>query len=689
MEDNSAYRDLFLEESDTHLEELNTGILQLEQTPEDLSVLDGIFRSAHTLKGMAATMGYESMTKLTHEMENVFDLFKKEVIHPEVNTISLIFDCLDTLSDIVEDLRQGGQGEVDVTDLVDRLDQVAGSSEKETESVRVQETTVDMCAPLHVPTMTQVDYQTIEAALQAHLNVYTIWSAVEKESMMKGVRAYFVLSKLEEIEAEILLAHPSGESLENGEFDHSFALIVATDKKAEEVRGNILSLNEIEDCQIEQWTEDNLRVPDSSVSSGSFDSLNQVEKENGAVKEPTTSEKETHSKSKTPARKPTNQAIRVPLDRLDALMDRVSELVIHRTRLEDISMNIDHADIHAPLEQVRNISTELQEIVLQLRMQPFSVVVQRFPRMIRDLSNSLGKEIEYVAEGEQTELDRSIVSQIGDPLVHLLRNAADHGIESPEERVAAGKPPHGTIKISAYSEGNRVVITVSDDGKGLNPANIKASAERKGISTEGLSDKEIQNLVFHPGFSTIDAVTAISGRGVGMDVVKQNIHALSGTIETDSVVGVGTTFRITLPLTLSIIDALIVQARDQHFAMPQSVIEKIEKYSPSQHVQVHQQEVYNYQGNMLPVTSLQQSLGLSNTTNGTTHVVVVLLGDEYHAVLVEGIIGQREIVIKELGKELAKMEKLIGATILGSGELLLILDVTAICTEKKRNELRV
>lgn len=671
MEDNSAYRDLFFEETDTNLEILNEEVLRLEQNPEDKAIVDAIFRAAHTLKGMAATMGYTTMAHLTHALENVFELYKDPNVPVTTDSVSLVFETLDTLTDIVEALRAGEDGEMDISSLVQSLEAVVSGSDEQEESPSDMKPQPEGAAVSL--DLDSSDLAVIEEAQRQEFNAFGIAVKVDEESVMKAARAYLVMNKLES-EGDIIFTDPSPDQIEEGDFGEQFQLVILTKLEETAIKEMILDISEIEEVALVNLKEGLPKADEKSIEEKDT-SLNTSEdnKEKTETKAP-----------KTSASRPVSrQTIRVDLTRLDQFMNLVSELVIHRTRLEDLGEKGQMKELSEPLTQVGRITTELQELVLQLRMQPFNVVVQRFPRMLRDLTNELGKEIQLVTDGEDTELDRTVVSELGEPLIHLLRNAADHGIEMPDEREKAGKPRQGTIKLAAYPEGNRVIVTLSDDGKGLDPVAIKASAEKKGISTDGLSDEEIQQLIFHPGFSTAAKVTGISGRGVGMDAVKEKIGSLNGTIETISVVGEGTTFRITLPLTLSIIQSLLVKAGGETFALPQAVIDKVNVFSEEDAIQVHQREVYRYNGQTIPITRLTQSLGLESDKETTPHVIVVLLGDDYHAVVVDELVQQKEIVIKKLGKELESMKKFLGATILGDGSISLILDLTTICTERK------
>lgn len=682
MDDNSAYRELFFEETDTYFEQLNADILELEENPEDLDIINSIFRSAHTLKGMAATMGYDSMADLTHHMENVFVLLKEEEIVVTTDVITLIFDSLDTLSDIVEDLRADGSGKMDVSGLIKQLEEVA--EQEETSVVEDEkydrEEEINKLIP-QLSTWDSSDQIVIEEGKRQEFNAFVIAIRVEEESFMKSARAFMVINRFETT-GELILTEPSIEELEEGDFDTDFNVLYLTKETKEEVKESVLSINEIEEVTIIE--ADELIGLTQQTDKNKKEAVEALEKNKTKTKEPDT-EAEAEKAQKRYASRPQRQTIRVDIERLDHFMNLVSELVIHRTRLEDISNQSNLPEVAEPLQQVERITSDLQDVVLQLRMQPFRVAVQRFPRMIRDIAEELNKDIHLVIEGDETELDRTVVAELGEPLVHLLRNAADHGIETPEERIAQGKSSAGEIRISAYPEGNRVVLTISDDGKGLDSKVIKESAESKGISTTGLSDDEIKELIFDPGFSTKVNVTGVSGRGVGMDVVKQKITALNGTIELMSELGKGTTFRITLPLTLSIIQSLLVKTGGEVFALPQSVIQTIEPYNEELASSVHNSMVYNYNNEYIPVVSMNDYLGLKSETENDPHVLIVLVREQYYAILIDELIEQREIVIKDLGAELQDQNEYLGASILGNGEVILIIDLSAICENERGN----
>lgn len=673
MGDNSAYRELFFEETDTYLGQLNDDVLELEENPSNLEIINSIFRSAHTLKGMAATMGYDSMADLTHHMENVFVLLKEEELDVTHDVVNLIFDSLDTLSDIVEDLRADGTGTKDIDHLVEELEAVA--NQKTEGPKEVKEAAGANQSAVLVPQLTMwdsSDRMVIEEGKRQDFNAFVVAIRIEEESFMKSARAFMVVNRFE-TSGELILTEPSIEDLEEGNFERDFHVLYLTKESKEAVEESVLSISEIEEVQIVDADEVMDQRPEVETP------ISQVEE----AKEESKDSTEATEKPQKRASRPQRQTIRVDIERLDMFMNLVSELVIHRTRLEDISSQHNLPTLADPLNQVERITSELQEVVLQLRMQPFKVAVQRFPRMIRDIADELNKDIRLVIEGEETELDRTVVAELGEPLVHLLRNAADHGVETPEERIAKGKEAQGQITISAYPEGNRVILTIADDGKGLDPKVIRESAESKGINTSSLSDQEIKELIFDPGFSTKQNVTGVSGRGVGMDVVKQKIAALNGSIELDSVLDEGTNFRITLPLTLSIIQSLLVKTGGETFALPQSVIEKIEPFDDELASTIHQSMVYRYNDQYIPVVSLNERLNLEADPDSDPHVLMIVVREQYYAVLVDELIEQREIVIKDLGEELANQREYLGASILGDGGVILIVDLSTICESER------
>lgn len=670
MDDNTIYRSLFFEEADDHLEQLNNNVLALENNPSDLNLLNEIFRSAHTLKGMAATMGYDVMTEITHKMENILEEFKTGELEITSEYISLIFSCLDRLSILVEDLREEKELQREqIVDLLVELEKVEHHvGIGVTNSQPTDMTEGQLSLSFHQ--LEESDLFVIEQAVEGEHNAYSVAVRLDKESMLKGPRVFLVMEKLEQT-GDVLHTEPAMELLEEGDFDTDFQLIYLTKNSMEEVQQNIQSNSEIDAVVVEAFDQAKHRhsTPTSTV-------IEQALSGNA-------SNEEGSEKTNQPVTNKNNQSIRVDLSRLDLFLNLVSELVVYRNQLEDVSNRENISEIKDSLEQVSRLTSELQDLVLKIRMQQVNVVFSRFPRMVRDLSNELGKDIELVITGEETELDKTVVSELSDPLVHLIRNSLDHGIELPEVRQAQGKDPKGTIRLTAFQEGNQVIITIEDDGKGLNPKALKESADRKGIDTTNLTDEELQRLIFRPGFSTAAEVTNISGRGVGMDAVQAKITSLGGTIELKSQVDIGTTFTIRLPLTLSIIDALMVQVTDDTFAIPLDVVERVVLMREEEIVQTLNQEVYSFQGGMIPVIRMNKMLAINEEVMDRYYGIIVNIDQKYYSILADRLIGQQEVVIKKIDGMLQQTRKYQGATILGDGSIALILDVNAICTDQR------
>lgn len=695
MDDNSIYRTLFFEETDDHLQQLNDNVLELESNPNDASLLNEIFRSAHTLKGMAATMGYDVMTELTHKMENIFEKFKEGSVDVTSSSISLVFRCLDKLSSLVEDLREEKELTHDsIEGLLAELNAVEQGTTQEADFVEeVVETFQSGDLVVGFRQLEDSDLHVIKSAINDDYQAYSVSVRLEEDSLLKGPRAFLIMEKLEQ-EGDILHTEPTTEALEAGDFDSDFHVIYLTKNDKDRVLENLMGNSEIDEIKVEYFDEDRHMLGEQTFEAlpieeivASEESISEgvviEEPEAQAVKETVQVESVTKSAQQHHNNHNNNQSIRVDLSRLDLFLNLVSELVVYRNQLEEVSTRANIADIKESLEQVSRLTSELQDLVLKIRMQQVKVVFSRFPRMVRDLSNELNKEMDLIITGEETELDKTVVSELSEPLVHLLRNSVDHGIETPEERERLGKDRKGTILLSAFQEGNQVMITIEDDGKGLDPAVIGASAERKGIYTDGLSEEEIQQLIFHPGFSTAKEVTNISGRGVGMDVVKSKITSLGGTIELRSQVNVGTRFIIKLPLTLSIIEALMVRIGNENFAIPLDIVERVVMIREEEIEETLNEEVYEFQGEMIPIIRTNELLGVETMHTGKHYAIIVNIDQRYYGILSDELIGQQEIVIKKIDNILQQIRKYQGATILGDGSIALILDINAICHDQR------
>lgn len=677
MDDNSQYLDIFFEETDETLVQLNDLVLTFEQNPEDMVVLNEIFRAAHTLKGMAGTMGFNAMTEVTHKLENVFTELKDETIRADGYVIDFVFKSLDALADIVEDLRKDEETTQDFTELFQMSEEIVDRANNQEESTSSQQTEHSE----NEMVFDESDWTVIETALMSDYNVFNLSIFIDENSFMVNARTFLVISKLEEI-GELVKTNPTIDILETEEYGHTFSCVLITEVGEEEVNKAISNLTEIEQVIIK---EVELRDNEGEVSQTDQKKESEEAILTEDIKKAESAKQDSlNASTRKLATQKINQSIRVDIDKLDTFMNLVSELVIYRTQLEEIGRQTGNKNLEETLSHVSRITNELQSLVLNIRMQPLHTVTSRFSRVVRDLSNDSGKPMKLVIEGEDTELDRTIVSELSEPLIHLIRNSADHGIEDSETRKSLGKDETGTISISAYQEGNRVFITVSDDGKGLDVESIKKSVQKKGLDTQGLSDEEIQALIFDPGFSTSETVTKISGRGVGMDVVRTKIQELGGSIDIKSVPNEGTALRLSLPLTLSIIPALLVKVEGHEFAVPLSVINRALHVQADELRTTHHGQVLLEEDKAIPVVHLERHFDLSNQDKEAYHMVMVTIEGQEYALSVDSIIGQQEIVIVELGNEVKGHNNYLGAAIMGDGRILLILNVTAICLERNK-----
>lgn len=671
--DMSQYLDMFLEESVENLQTLNEGILELEKNPEDKDTINSIFRVAHTLKGMAGSMGFTDIAELTHKMENVLDKFRNDELSVNNEVTNTLFKCLDTLEKMVNNVREGNDETVVIEDIIKALVAIEKGGSLEPEAPKA-------AAPVQSGfELNEYDKNIVKEAKDKNYNIYNIEVTVYKDCLLKAARAYLVYKTLEEC-GEIVKSVPSVEELEQENFDTKFSVMLITKKTIDEITSLVKGISEIEGVTTSEVNldekkpevkpaEEPAKVEAAVSSEPEKHAAVSAPKENGAPK---------HAKDEEKGPKKITQSVRVDLERLDKLMNMVGELVIHRTRLEQISNSYKLTDLHETLEQVGRITSDLQDLVMKVRMLPVERVFNRFPRLVRDLAQELNKDIELIIEGQDTELDRTVIDELGEPLVHLIRNAVDHGIEQSDERMKSGKSSKGTVRLMAYQEGNKAVIKVEDDGKGLNIDKIKKKAQGSGINTDGMSDADIRNLIFMQGLSTSDKVTDVSGRGVGMDVVKTKIGAIGGTIDVLSEPGKGTSIVIKLPLTLSIIQALLVKIENESFAISLGFIDKVINVNINDIRKTNNKEVILYRGNVIPLVRVASLLNLMESESQDKFVVIVKVGEKTVGLLVDSLLGQQEIVIKSMGKTLQNLKEYVGATILGDGLVTLILDVAAL-----------
>lgn len=671
--DTSQYMAMFLEESFENLQTLNESLLELEQQPDNLEKLNMIFRVAHTIKGMSATMGFNEVAELTHKMEDVLSAFREGDLKVDQKVVTVLFKCLDSLEKMINNIGEGNDEHIDTSEVLQLLDEVKNSSntleeikpiEIENSNEEVKEKNIEL---------NEYEESIIKQALENGFNAYSVVIKISENTLLKSARVFLIYQELENF-GEIIKSNPTTEEIELEEFDQKIDFLLLTKNSKEEIIKVVSNISEVVSVEVDSlgtdiWKQEAVKELEVIKEKSVVEQPKVVETKN-SIKASANTEKK--------ATKKTPQSVRVDLRRVDKLMNMVSELVIYRTRLEQIVIDNQSQELTETLEQVERTTSELQDLVMKIRMLPLEIVFSRFPRMIRDLSLELNKDINFVVEGAETELDRTVIDEIGEPLIHLLRNAADHGIESREERIANGKPEKGTVKLMAYQEGTKAIIKVVDDGAGINVERVKAKAQKVGINVDGMNDNEIRNLIFAQGFSTSEAVTDVSGRGVGMDVVKTKISALGGTIDVISEEGAGSSFIINLPLTLQIIQALLVKVSDEILAISLGFIDRVIDYKEDLIQKTNGEEVIVYRDEIIPLIRLHERLRIEKQETEKSFVVIVKVGEKTVGLLVDSLIGQQEIVIKPLGRTLKSLKEYIGATILGNGLVTLILDVGAL-----------
>lgn len=574
----NQYLEVFLEESREHLQNCNEQLLELEKNPQDLSIINEIFRSAHTLKGMSATMGYEDLASLTHQMENVLDAIRNNRLLTTPEILDVIFMAVDHLEEMVESIAAGGDGKKNVSDTVEKLKLI----EKGEPLSRSADLEVAAAATLEASPKSSSNYDEFELTVlkqskEQGFGVYEIQIGLREDCLLKAARVYMVFEVLEKI-GEVIKANPSVEQLEEEQFDDEFSVTIITRENPEDVKGKIMKVSEVVKTDV-MPIDFNTANPELTIEIPEKTAVTDTEKAPAAESSSANaiSEAAPVQDGKSSIKQQTNsKTIRVNIERLDILMNLFEELVIDRGRLEQISKELENGELTETVERMSRISGDLQNIILNMRMVQVETVFNRFPRMIRQLARDLNKKINLEIVGAETELDRTVIDEIGDPLVHLLRNSVDHGIESPEARRAKGKNEEGTVVLRAFHSGNHVFIEIEDDGAGINKDKVLQKAISKGIITEqsaaGFTDKQAFELILSSGFSTAETISDISGRGVGLDVVKNTIESLGGSISIDSKENQGTIFSIQLPLTLSIISVMLVEIQKEKFAIPLSSI---------------------------------------------------------------------------------------------------------------------
>ena len=658
-----------------------------------------MFRAAHSLKGMAGTMGFKRMQHLTHDMENVFQEVRSDHIKVTSGMIDLLFKCLDALEGYVDNIKSTSDegtedNEVIIKELNDFIAKTEGAEETgntETSEAKeaAPESTQEEKAGQEKIELTNDEKKAIREAESNGQHIYVMTVHIQKDCLLKAARAFLVFKAVEDF-GQILVYRPSSQDIEDEKFEFEFSFFLASEESEDKIVAVAKAVSEIEKVDAEEIHLDEY-VKEAEAQEEQQAKEATAEQKEAPAEAPKAAEKKApaaNAKKQTNAKPVTGRTVRVDIEKLDALMNQVSELIIAKNSLVSISSNesgeYQNQSFHEQIEYLERITTNLHESVMKVRMVPIESVVNKFPRMIRDLSRKLGKKMELYMTGEDTELDRTVVDQIGDPLQHLLRNSADHGLEDNATRVERGKPEVGSIFLKAFQEGNNVIIEVGDDGNGIDVAAVRDKAVERGVITaeqaENMSQKEIINILFLPSFSMAKKITDISGRGVGLDVVKSNIEALGGDVEVRTQLGEGTTFIVRLPLTLAIIQALMVEIRDEKYAIALGSISNIESIPVNEIKYVQAQEVIHLRGAVIPLIRLDQVLDMEEKQEEPENLTVVIVkkGDSLAGLVVDNLIGQQEIVIKSLGKYINNNKIISGATILGDGEVALILDVNTL-----------
>ena len=544
----SQYLDMFLDESRKHLQLCTDKLLKLEQTPENLSIVNEIFRAAHTLKGMSATMGYDDIVDLTHKVESVLDAIRNEEIQVTTEMLDIVFEAVDYLEEMIDDIEEGGDGKKDVRQLVAALQNIQEGNLMDAVNERAQDEMLQSVSVTNETNLTYDEFEVavIEQSLERGFQAFEIAIKLRDDCTLKATRVYMLFGKLEEL-GEIIKSNPPAEKLENEEFDTHFTVVLLTKESQEEVEKRSMKVSEVEKVKVMEITKEHFTQRSQQHQEKAKDSIQE--------RQQTKNKKETQSKKK-PKRARKSQTIRVNIERLDILMDLFEELIIDQGRLQSIASELNNQELNEIVERMIRVSDDLQNIILNMRMASVGTIFNRFPKMVRQLARDLDKKVKLEIIGADTELDRTIIDEIGDPLVHLIRNGLDHGIEAPEERVTKGKLETGVLTLRAYRSGNHVFIELEDDGAGINREKVLAKALENGVVTEEvaetLTDRQVAELILASGFSTAQSVTGVSGRGVGLDVVKSTIESLGGYISIDSKEGEGSLFQIQLPLRYDI-----------------------------------------------------------------------------------------------------------------------------------------
>ena len=699
--DVSQYLEIFIDATKEHLQNLNDLLLVLEKEPEDKATINEIFRAAHSLKGMAGTMGYKRMQNLTHNMENVFSEIRNDKMKVTASLVDTLFQCLDALesylNNIQESSDEGTEDNEAIIKLLNDFLATEGNMPEESQPAKESQAPAQQAAQTADNSgsgdlakykniqLADFEQHAINEAKKKGMKAYGFTVYLDPNCILKAARAFLVFKGIEEV-GEVIKSEPSTQDIEDEKFEFDFSFFVVSTESLDKILSVIKNVSEVKDAVGGELEEVKVEEPVQAASTTTPAETGTPEKE---TQTPAKTEEKKAASAKT-GKAVANRSVRVDIDKLDTLMNLVSELIIAKNGLVSINNSSGENTVsgrqnfNEQIEYLERVTTSLHESVMNVRMVPIETVVNRFPRMIRDLSKKLDKKMELYMTGEETELDRTVIDEIGDPLMHLLRNSADHGLEHADVRAQRGKPEVGTIFLNAYQDGNNVVIEVGDDGNGIDVEKVRNKAIEKGTITseqaEAMTDKDIIDLLFRPSFSTSEKITDVSGRGVGLDVVKSKIEALGGDVEVKTKLGEGSTFIVRLPLTLAIIQALMVKLGDEQYAISLGSIETLEDITKDDIKFVNSKEVIHLRDKVIPIIRLGKLLDVESSSEDSENMTVVIVrkGDKRAGIVVDSLIGQMEIVIKSLGSYINVNKMISGATILGDGDIALIIDVNTL-----------
>ncbi|MGE5676023.1 MAG: chemotaxis protein CheW [Mycobacterium leprae] len=694
---------VFLDEAEEQLQSMEAGILKLEKEGESPETMQEIFRAAHTLKGSSATLGHKKMAELTHAMENVLDKLRKGQMAVSRLVVDTLFACLDVLQAYKDEIASGEESSVTNAEMLAKLaavdGNVVGAPAGRASSAAAAPQSAAVLATL--PPLTPAEQAKLnEAGARGMAPVY-LAAGFDPNSPMPSVRAFQLLLAIGDI-GEIVRSWPTQQEVEEDKVGDQVKVLLITAHDLNRVRTVVEGVPDIRLLELSS-AAGGLPATASTAAPAAAEVSQPVAAPAPAVAEVAVTAEaapqavatadKSDAKSAATA-KNAARTVRVDVEVLDNLMSLVGELVIDRTRLLQVQTRLEGERdgdelvqvMSAALTHIGRMTSDLQDEIQRARMLPVDNLFRKFPRMVRDIANKAGKDLEFVVLGEETELDRSVIEEIGDPLMHLLRNSVDHGVEAPMDRIRVGKPQKGTVTLEAYHEENHIIISVRDDGRGIDPNRIRSSAVKKGILSEEaarrMPDSEVINLIWAPGFSTAEKVSDISGRGVGLDVVHKNIEKLNGSVEIKTEVGKGTEFRIKLPLTLAIIRSLQVKVLDTTYCIPLNSVVETDQIPVSEIKTVRQREVIVKRGEVIPLVRLIDAFQLERPADYVEpeefFVVIVAVMGKQIGIVVDSLIGEGEVVIKALGKFIGDVPGISGATIMGDGDVAIILDISSL-----------